>query len=156
MQATACFHDGVTHAVLQETDLVFHHAVAFHPANRMFDPDADGRDRTIGHVLRGREFTPARFLLGLDDGHPGQNTSLESHILVETTPRGQRVALKICEALIMYLAFIGGAQKANATGFIDHEEVVERVALLLATVMRLLCFMVFRALDWTCSTIMPT
>src|SRR5918992_65079 len=155
MQATARFHDSVTNAVLQEADLVFPHAVAFHPANRVFDPDSDGRDRTIGRFLQGREFTPARFLLGLDDGHSGQNKSLESHILIETTPRGERIALKVCEALIMHLAFIGSAQKANMTGLIDHEEVFERVALLLATVMLLLFFRVSRTLDWAFSTIMP-
>jgi hypothetical protein len=155
MQATTRLHDGIANPVLQKTYLVFHHTVAFHPANRVFDPDADGRDRTIGHFLRWREFTPARFLLGLDDGHSAQNKSLEAHILIETTPRGQRVALKICEALIMYLAFIGGAQKANVTGFIDQQEVFERVALLLATIMLLLFFRVFRTLDWAFSTIMP-
>jgi hypothetical protein len=42
MQATTCFHDGVPNAVLQEADFVFHDPIAFHPANGMFDPDADG------------------------------------------------------------------------------------------------------------------
>ena len=155
MQATAYFHDSVTNSALQETALVFHPAVAFHPANRVLDPDADGRDGTIGHFFPWRRFTPARFLLGLDDGHSGQNKSLEAHILIETTPRRQRIALKICKALIMHLACLGGAKKANGTGFINHEEVFQRVALLLATIMLWLFFRVFRTLDWACSTIMP-
>jgi hypothetical protein len=155
MQATARFHASVTHAVLQETDLVLHSGVAVHPAHRVFDPDADGRERTIGRVLQGREFTPARFLRGWDDGHSGPNTSREAPLLRETTPRGARRARQIGAARIRPLASIGGAQNAHLTGGIEHEAVVARGALLRATVMRWLCFRVARTRDWAVSPLRP-
>src|SRR5215510_7181449 len=156
MQATARLHDSVPNSALQEAQLIFHHAVPFHPANRVFDADADGRDRTIGHFVGWGEFTPARFLLGLDNGHANQHKALKAHLLIATTPRGQRVALKLCEALIRQLPFLRGAQTANATSFIEHQEVVARVALLFATVILVRFFRGFRTLDWAFSIIMPT
>jgi len=82
MQATTRFHDGVTNPVLQEPDLVFHNAVAFHPANGMFYPDADGRDPTIRRFLRRSEFSSTRCFLGLDDRDPIQEESLKALILI--------------------------------------------------------------------------
>ena len=140
MQATARFHDSVTNAILQEADLVFHDPVAFHPANGMFDSDADGRAPTIRRFLRGCEFPPTRFLLGLDDRDAGQDESLEAQILIETTAGGQAIALEIRQAFIVGLPFIGGTQEANLTSLIDHEEVFERVTLLFATVIVFLFF----------------
>ena len=95
MQATACFHDSVTNAILQEADFVFHDPVAFHPANGMFNPNADGRDLTIHRVLGGCEFPTTRFLLGLDHRDAGQDESLEAHILIEPTSAGQAIALEL-------------------------------------------------------------
>ena len=85
MQATTCFHDDVPNPVLQEADFVLYDPVAFHPANGMFDPDADGRDLTIGLLFRGREFPATRCFLGLEDRNPTQEESLEALILIETT-----------------------------------------------------------------------
>ena len=52
MQAAACFHDGVANAILPEADFVFHHPVAFHPTNGVFNADSDGGDAAIGRLLR--------------------------------------------------------------------------------------------------------
>src|SRR6266516_3527331 len=155
MQATTRFHDGITNPVLQEADFVFHHPIAFHPTNGVFNADADRRDPTIGGFLRRGEFPPTGLFLGLDDGDPGQNESLESHILIETTPRGQGVTRQIRQAFLMHLAFIGITQEANVTGLIDHEEVFDRVAFLLATVILLLVLGILRAVDRSLRTIMP-
>jgi hypothetical protein len=155
MQATARFHDSVTNAILQEADLVFHDPVAFHPANGMFNPDADGRDSTIGRFLRRGEFTPTGLFLGLDNGDSSEDESLESQILIETTPSGQGVTRQVRQAFIMRLAFIGLTQEAHTTGLIDHEEVFDRVAFLLATVILLLVLWIGWAVDQSLSTIMP-
>jgi hypothetical protein len=155
MHATTRFHDGIANPILEETDFVFHHPIAFHPTNSMFNPDADRRDPPIGGFLGRAELTPAGFFLGLDDGDPGQDESLKSHILIQITPRGQGVPRQIGHAFIMDLAFIGGTQETNVTGLIDHKEVFERVALLLAAVV----FLLFLGIDWagdrSLSTIMP-
>src|SRR5918996_95344 len=155
MQATARFHDGVTNPVLQEADFVFHDPIAFHPTNGVFNADSDGGDSTIGRFLRWGEFPPTRFLLGLDNRDAGQDESLEAHILIEITSGGQAIALQISQAFIVCLPFIGGTQEANLTGLIDYEEVFDRVALLLATVILLLLLGIPRAMDGSLSTIMP-
>lgn len=147
MQATTCFHDGVPNPVLQETDVVFHDPIAFHPANGMFDPDSDGRDPTIGLLCRGCEFPSTRCLLGLEARDPMQEESLEALILIPTTTGWPGVARQLRQALIRGFAFTGVAQEKNVTGLIDHEKVLERVTLLLATVILLLVLRVLRALD---------
>jgi hypothetical protein len=155
MQATTRFHDRITNPVLEEADFVFHYPIAFHPTNSVFHADSDRRDPPIGGVLRRGEFAPAGFFLGLDDGDPSQDKALESQILIETTPSGQGVTHEVRQAFLMRLAFIGVAQEAHVTGLIDHEEVFDRVALLLATVILLLLLGISRAMDRSLSTIMP-
>jgi len=88
MQSTTRLHDGIANALPQEAYLVFDNAVAFHPANGVFNPDSDRRDRTIGRFLRWGEFPPTWFLLRLDDGDPVEDKALEAPILVEATAVG--------------------------------------------------------------------
>ena len=156
MQSTTRLHDGVANAILQEAYLVFHHARAFHPTNRVFNPDSDRRAHTIGRFLRWGEFTPRRFFLRLDDGDIVAQKALKAHILVEATAVWQGRALQLRQAFIMRLAFIRGTQEADMTGLIDHEEVFDRVALFLATVVFLLVLGIGRAVDGSLRAIMPT
>jgi hypothetical protein len=155
MESTTRFHDGIANSVLQEAYLVFHHTIAFHTANRVFNADSDRRDITIVRFLRWREFTTTGLFLGLDDRDPIASKALEPHILIETTPAGEGIACYIREAFIMRLALIGVAQEAHVTGLIDHEEVFDRVALFLATVIFLLFLWIDRAVDRSLSAIMP-
>jgi len=62
MQPTTGFHGGITNAIRQEADFVFHHPIAFHPANGVFNTDANGGNKTIGGVLRPSEFAATPFL----------------------------------------------------------------------------------------------
>ena len=155
MQATACFHDGIPHPVLQKTDFILYNPIAFHPTNGMFDPNADGRNTTIHGLLRGREFSSRRFFLGLDNCDVRQEESLEALILIQTAARGQGIGSELCQALIRGFAFSSMAQKAHVTGLVDHEEVFERVTLLLAAVIFLLFFGIRWTVDRTFSAIMP-
>jgi len=75
--------------------------------------------------------------------------------LIETTATWEGIAFQISQAFIILLPFIGGTQEANVTGLIDHEEIFDRVALLLATIVFLLVLGIFGALDWSLRTIMP-
>src|SRR5262245_45061458 len=142
MQSITCLHDGIANAILQEAYLVFHHPRAFHTANGVFNPDSDRRDRAIGGFLRWGKFTPARFLLRLDEGDTVEDKALEAHILVEATAVWPGLALQLSQVFIIGLPFIRGAQEANVTGLIDHEEV------------RLMCNTCAAALSFTtCSSI---
>ncbi len=140
MQATARLHNCVPYAILQETDGILHDPVAFHPANGVFNTDSDGRDATICRFFRWGEIPPTRFLLRLEQQHLGQIESLEAFILIQATPRWQRIARLLCYRLIRRFAFIGDAQKANMTCLGNQQEVFERVTLLLATVIFFLLF----------------
>jgi hypothetical protein len=101
------------------------------------------------------EFPARGLFLGLDDRDPLARIALKPHVLIETTTGREGVALQIREALIMGLPFIGGTQEANVAGLIDHEEVFDRMALLLAAVVVLLVLGIGWAVDWSLSTIMP-
>jgi len=155
MESTTRFHDGIANSVLQEAYLVFHHTIAFHTANGVFDTDSDRGDRTIGRFLRWGEFPTRGSFLGLEDRDPIASIALEPHILIETTATWEGIAFQISQAFIMRLPFIGGTQEAHVTGLIDHEEVFDRVALLLATVVFLLVLWIGWAMDRSLSAIMP-
>jgi hypothetical protein len=155
MQPTTRLHDGIANAILQEAYLVFDNPITFHTANGVFNTDSDRRDRTIGRFLRWGEFTPTGFFLRLDDGDPVEAKTLEAHLLVEATAAWQGIALQLSQAFIMRLPFIRGTQEADVTGLIDHEEVLDRVALLLAAVVVLLVLGIGWAVDRSLSAIMP-
>lgn len=155
MQSTTRLHDGIANSVFQEAYLVFHHPIAFHTANGVFNTDSDGRDRTIGRFLRWGEFATRGFFLGLEDRDPLARIALEAHILIETTAGWESIALQLSQAFIIGLPFIGSTQEANMTGLIDHEEVFDRVAFLLATVEFLLVLRIGWAVDRSLRTIMP-
>jgi hypothetical protein len=155
MQSTTRLHEGVTNAIPQEAYLVFHNPIAFYTANGVFNTDSDRRDRAIGCFLSWGEFTPRRFFLRLDDGDTVEDKALEPHILVEATAMWQGIALQFSQAFIMCLPFIRGTQEADMTALIDHEEVLDRVALLLAAVVFLLVLGIGGAVDRSLSAIMP-
>jgi hypothetical protein len=154
MQPTTRFHHGITNAILQEADFIFHHPVAFHPTNGVFNANSDGGNTTIGRLLRRGEFPARRCFLGLEDRDARQEKSLEALILLQATAGWQGIAGQLCHALIRGFPFIGVAQEAHVTGLVNHEEVFERVAFLLTAVILLLLLRVFRTLDGSFGPIM--
>jgi hypothetical protein len=155
MQSTTCFHEGIANPILPEADLVFHHAVPFYSTNRVFDTDADGRDRTMGRLFPWGEVTAPWLFRGLHHGHPLERHTLTPPILIETTPVGPGRAGPIGQALILGFACTGGAQAAQVTGCVDAQPVFDHVALLLTAVMVLWRLGIGRALERPLGTIMP-
>jgi hypothetical protein len=155
MQTTTRFHNGVANPILEESYLVFYNPIAFHTANGVFNTDSDRRDTPVSRFLRWGEFPPTRFFLRLDNGDTIEHKALEAHVLVEAAAVWQGIAFQIRDAFIMHLAFIRGTQEANLTGLIDHEQVFDCVALLLATIVVLLFLWIFGPVDQSFSTIMP-
>jgi hypothetical protein len=156
MPATTRFHDGVANPVREESSLVFHDPIAFHPAHGVFNTNSDRRETMIGRFLRGGEVAPTGSFLRLDDGGPVESKTLKAPILVEAPAVWQGLAFEIRDAVIMHLACIRSTQEAKVTGLVDHAQVFDCVALLLATIMVLLCFWIFWAVDRSCSPIRPT
>ena len=154
MQATTRFQDGVTNPILQETDVVFHDSVTLHATNGVFNPDSDGGNATIGLPLRRGQFPSRWCSLGLHDRHVLQVEPLEAFILIQATAGWQGRACPFGNALIRGFPFIGVAQEAHVTALSDHEEVFERVACLLPTVILWLLLRVFRTLDGSFGPVM--
>jgi hypothetical protein len=154
MQPTTCFQNRITNAILQEADFVFHDSVAFHSTNRVFNPNSDGGNSTIVLLLRRGQFPSRWCFLGLEDRDARYEKPLKALILIQATAGWQGIACQLGHALIRGFPFTGVAQETHVTGLIDHEEVFERVACLLATVIFLLRLRVFRTLDGPFSPIM--
>ena len=109
MQPTTRFHNGITNAILQETNFVFHHSIALYPTNGVFNADSDGGNTTIDRSLRWREFPATRCFLRLEDRDAWQEKSLEALILIQATAGWQGIACQLCNALIRGLSFTGVA-----------------------------------------------
>jgi hypothetical protein len=156
MQATACFHDGIPHPILQKADFILHDPVAFHPTNGGFNPHAGRGNSTIGRCLRRGQF-PARWgVLGLEARDVRQANPLKALLVIQATAGWQRIAGQFGNSLISGFSFIGMAQAAHLTGLRDHEAVCARVTRLLATGVVLVRFGIDRALNRTFGPIMPT
>src|SRR4029453_17975229 len=147
MQPTTRFHHGIPKAILQEADFVFHDSVTFHPTNGVFNTNSDRGNSTIGLLLRRGQFPSMWCFLGLEDRNARQEKPLKALILIQATAGWQGIACQLCNALIRGFPFIGVAQEAHVTGLVDHEEVFERMTLLLATVILLLVLGILRAMD---------
>jgi hypothetical protein len=132
-----------------------HQPIPLHPTDRVFNTESDGRDGTIACLLRWREFPTRGLFLGLEGRQPLTRIPLGAHLLIETTSGWEGIAFELSEALLIRLPFIGGTQETNVTGLLDHEEVFDRLALLLAAVVFLLLLRILWAVDWSLSTIMP-
>jgi hypothetical protein len=91
----------------------------------------------------------------LDERDPLARIALEPHVLRETTTGREGIALKIREALLMGLPFLGRTPEAKVAGLIDHEEVLDRLAFLLAAVVVLLVLGIGWAVAWSLRTILP-
>jgi hypothetical protein len=156
MQSTRRLHDGIASAVLHDAYLVFHNPVSFYSNNCVFDTHADGRDHAILRFLRWGEFTPRWLVLRLNDRDLVQHKALESLIVIEVTPAWEAITRQLRQAFVLFLAFNGVTQAADVTGLLDDQQVVDRVALLLAAVVVLLVFGIDWAMDRSLSAIMPT
>jgi hypothetical protein len=120
-------------------------------------PLSSHKGRSLALLLVAHHGSSGRALfLGLDDRDPIGSKTLEPHILIETTPAGEGIACQMHEAFIMRLTLKGVAQEADVTGRIEYEEVFDRVALFLATVVFLLLLGIGRAVDGSLRAIMPT
>jgi hypothetical protein len=155
MPSTTRLHAEVANPVLPEAYRVFDNAVSFYPTHRVFDTASDGQERTSGCFFRWCECTAPRFFLGLDARHPIESTPLEPPIVIETTPGGQGIAGQIRQVFIRGFARTGVAPDAHMIGCVAAQPVFDRMALLLITVMVLLCRWIFGAVDWPRRTIMP-
>ena len=134
MPSTTRRHDGRATTVCPQASLVVDDTVAVHPAERVFDPAADGREGTLGRVLWWGECPPRRLWLGGDNGEPLAQIALAAPVLRETTAGWDGRALPLREACSSGVPLIGGTHEAHRARLIEPEAVGERVTRLLTAV----------------------
>jgi hypothetical protein len=80
--------------------IVLHDPVAFRPPKGVFNAASAGGHTTIRRVLRGREFSSKRLLLGLDARDVMPAEALAALILRQLAARWQGLPRPLCHALI--------------------------------------------------------
>jgi hypothetical protein len=156
MQPTTCLHDGIANTVFHEASLVLDHTVAFHPANRVCDPAAQGRERPSSGFLCWGEFSPRGLFLGLDARDPLARIALEPQILSPITATGAGIAFALSQAVSMGLPVRGRTQETKMTSRLGDEEGFERRALLLTAIVVLLIRLIGWAVERSVRTRRPT
>ena len=152
MQATTCFHNGVPVPSFKRR------MVSFTILQRFTPPMACSIRIRIDEIRRfvscsgGVNSPPGGFFLGwimvIPAGNPWKPLS------IQVAARWQGIACQLCQTFIRCFTFISRTQEAHVTGLMDHDEVLKRVTLLLATVI-LLLLGIFGALNRTFGSIMP-
>ena len=137
------------------TDHIVNDTIAFHTSDTMLDMHADSRNAFVFRFFFGGQSAFWWFLLWLYDCYSWQGKALECTILCQLAAFRQLILRFVCNPFVMRFPFIGGTQEANMTGLIDHEEVFDRMALLLAAVVVLLVLGIGWAVDRSLRTIMP-
>jgi hypothetical protein len=84
-----------------------------------------------------------------------EHTALEAPILGEPPAAWPGIAFKSRQAFLLRLAFLRGTHETPVTGCMEHAQVFDRVALLLATVVVRLFLEVKRARARSLRTLMP-
>jgi len=155
MPATTCCHHRVPKAILHEADVVLDDPGALHPATRLFNPTAAGREPTMPRVLTGRELPSSRCFLRVADHDPRRDDALDALSLRATAARWQGVACPLGQALLRRVALTGVAPDAHVTGLMAHEAVGARGARRRATVIRLVRVGRWRAVERPFGASMP-
>ena len=91
----------------------------------------------------------------MDEGDTVEDPALEPPILVEATAMWPGSALQFSQAFILCLPCLRGPPAADRTARLEHEEVRERVARLLAAVVVLLALGLGGAGDRSLRAILP-
>ncbi len=154
MQPAGNFHNQVTDRVFPVADFVLDDATALHTTHRVLDPHFLARDALVGRFLGISQVPATRFLGGLCNRDVRDGKSLKPHVLIQHTVGRQGVPFIINDRLVVPLARIRSTQEANHTGVIDQQDILDRVAFLLAAVILHLFIGVYGSLDWTFRAIM--
>ena len=154
MQPAGDFHDQVADPRLPVADFVLDDATPLHTAHRVLNPHFLARYALVVRFLIIGQFTSTRFLCWLLDHDVCDRKSLKSHVLIQCASLRQCVRFIIDNGLFVPLSSIRPTQKANHTGVIDEQDVLDCMTFLLATVILCLFIGVYGSLDGTFRAIM--
>ncbi len=118
--------------------LVFDDAIALHTANHVFNMHTDATNPAIFFLFFVRKFAPTWLFLRLEDPDAFRSESLKACVLPQCTSFGKLICFTINDVFIMSFPFPGGTQTSNATEAISHQNILDRVLLLLSAIIQLL------------------
>lgn len=147
-------HHRITDDVSPVAEFVLDDAAALHAPDRVLNPHLLAGNAAVFVFLFSRQLPTTRFLGRLLDHDVDDREPLKAHILIQDASAREGVRFFINQGFIMPLTRIGGAQKADATAFINQENVLDRVTFLLATVILALFIRIYGSLDGSFGAIM--
>ena len=154
MQPTGDRHHKVAEARLPIAQLVFDDPTALHTAHRMLDPHLLARYTTIVLLLLRSQLSTTWLLCWLLNQDSLRCKPLKSHVLIQHTSRRKKVHFFIHKRFVMPSSGIRPTQKVDLALVIDQQNVLDRIALLLATVILSLFIPIYWALDRAFGAIM--
>jgi len=156
VQRTAAFHHHIADAGLPHAERLFEHTAACDTAVDMLNADAPPSQLPVPRFLGPAQLVPTRLLRGLEDVHAVQRECVKARILQPLTPRRQRRGGGSGAAFVMDTTRMRLAQEEDGPGFLDQEQVVQHVPLLLAAITRLLFSRVVGAREGALGAVMTT
>ena len=154
MQSTGDLHHHVPDRVSPVAQFLLDDTTALHAAHRMLNSHLFACDAAILHLLLRCQFTTTWFLGRLLDRHVLDGKSLKSHVLIQDTSSRQDIRFIVNNRFVMPLPSIGSTQKANVAVFINQEDILDRVTLLLSTIILILLISIYGPLNGAFRTIM--
>jgi hypothetical protein len=156
MQRTADFHDQIAGTGLAQAVGLVDDAATLDAPVAVLDAHTPSRDPPICGFLRARQGPASRLAGRHDDLAPVENERQKAQILEQPAPRRQGGGGRLGKPLIVGAAGIGVTPKADRERGIDQQHVVDRVALLLATITARLLSGILGARDAPFGAIVPT
>lgn len=111
MKPTAGFKNGISEAGLPIPDFVLNNAIAFNPADSMFNANAQRSMPLVNALLQVRQGFAFGLLFRLKDGDIVESEALEAGILTQFTPFRQGITGFIRQFFVVFPAFNRVAEK---------------------------------------------
>ena len=148
VQTTGRLHHQVVKILPMVTVHIMRNMIHFHPTDAVLDTNAHARDRSILSLLRRRQFSSPRFLLGLIRRCLLGFVALKACVFPQLTALRKAVLFFIGGCLVMLLADLCTAQTLDLLGpLVADYDVLHGMALLLATITLALSLPVLGTLD---------
>ena len=154
MQSTGDCHHQIAEGCLPVAQFVLDDPTALDTAHRVLDAHLLARYAPVLGFLLGCQLSTT-WLLGRLLNHDSlRGEALKSHVLIQHTARWKNVHFFIHKRFVMPFSGIRLTQEADLAVVIDHQNVLDGMALLLAAVILSLFVRIYRALDWAFGAIM--
>lgn len=136
MQATAGCHQLILNVFPPQPEGVFDNPAPFHTANHMLDSHPHARNPLVLHFLIRGQRPTAWFFLGLFDADLGHTKALKAHILIQDTVAWEAIVFLIRHGFVVPTPFVGGTQKRNRAVLPDQQQILDRMLLVLAAIVK--------------------